>query len=105
VSRRKCECEKPGYFNSGLRGVIAHVENGNLESLSGVERCDICKRYGSDSAAQSALLQYLGLQCCIQCGAVERKIEIGGIVLSNTLKHNRLCARCVNKLSASHHHC
>jgi hypothetical protein len=49
----KCECEKPGWYNSGVPGVLAHVEHGLITST--VERCDLCERYPSDEAARAAL--------------------------------------------------
>ena len=55
-----CECEKPGYFCSGVPGIIAHVENGRLAQGAKVERCDLCQRYPSDQAALKKL-QELGI--------------------------------------------
>ena len=48
---RPCECEKSGYFCSGVPGILAHVENGRLAPGAKVERCDLCRRYASDEAA------------------------------------------------------
>jgi phage FluMu protein Com len=56
----ECECELPGYFNSGLPGVLAHVENGKVTSK--VERCDTCLRYASDREAAVALRRHLRRQ-------------------------------------------
>ena len=50
-----CECENSGYFNSGIPGIIAHVENGRLAGDAKVERCDLCQRYNSDEAALAEL--------------------------------------------------
>ncbi|MFH1265217.1 MAG: hypothetical protein ABIK89_05775 [Planctomycetota bacterium] len=50
-----CECEKPGYFCSGVPGILAHVESGRLAQGGKVERCDLCQRYPSDAAALEKL--------------------------------------------------
>ena len=55
-----CECEEPGYFCSGVPGILAHVENGGLPEGAEVERCDLCDRYASDEAAR-AKLRELGI--------------------------------------------
>ena len=55
-----CECEQPGYFYSGVPGIIARVENGRLAEGASVERCDLCQRYASDEAAL-AKLRELGI--------------------------------------------
>ena len=55
-----CECEEPGYFYSGVPGILAHVENGRLPEGAEVERCDLCDRYESDEAAL-AKLRELGI--------------------------------------------
>ena len=55
-----CECELPGYFCSGVPGILAHLENGRLEPEGQVERCDVCLRYESDAAALKKLRE-LGL--------------------------------------------
>lgn len=47
-----CVCEQPGHFNSGVPGVLAHLENGKLAGR--VERCDQCKRYDTDQDARYA---------------------------------------------------
>ena len=52
-----CDCEKPGYFCSGVPGILAHVENGQLVADSKVERCDQCQRYPSDQAAHDKLVE------------------------------------------------
>ena len=56
----RCECELPGFFCSGVPGILAHMENGRLAEGSDVERCDLCCRYPSDAAAREKL-QELGL--------------------------------------------
>ena len=50
-----CECELPGHFCSGLPGILAHLENGQLAADAKVERCDLCQRYASDEAALEKL--------------------------------------------------
>jgi len=51
----RCECEKPGYYCSGVPGILAHIENGRLAPGAEVERCDLCQRYPSDEAALQKL--------------------------------------------------
>ncbi len=51
----RCDCEKPGYFCSGIPGILAHLENGCLPEGAKVERCDLCCRYPSDAAALEKL--------------------------------------------------
>jgi hypothetical protein len=51
----RCECERPGFFCSGVPGILAHMENGRLANDAAVERCDLCKRYPSDEAAAKKL--------------------------------------------------
>ncbi len=55
-----CDCERPGYFYSGVPGILARIENGRLVAGGAVERCDLCDRYPSDEAAL-AQLRELGL--------------------------------------------
>jgi hypothetical protein len=50
-----CDCERPGYFCSGVLGILAHVENGQVTPNTDVERCDLCERYPSDAAAREKL--------------------------------------------------
>ena len=52
-----CECEQPGYFCSGVPGILARVENGRLVEGAKVERCDLCQRYPSDKAAFEKLVE------------------------------------------------
>ena len=47
----RCDCEKPGFFCSGVPGILAHMENGRLAEGAKVNRCDLCQRYPSDEAA------------------------------------------------------
>jgi hypothetical protein len=47
----RCECEKQGFFFSGIPGILAHMENGRLAKDAKVNRCDLCQRYPSDAAA------------------------------------------------------
>ena len=53
----RCECEKPGFFCSGIPGILAHMENGRLAEGAKVNRCDLCQRYPSDEAALEKLRQ------------------------------------------------
>ena len=53
----RCECEKPGFFCSGIPGILAHMENGRLAEGAKVNRCDLCQRYPSDEAAFEKLRQ------------------------------------------------
>jgi hypothetical protein len=53
----RCECEKPGFFCSGIPGILAHMENGRLAEGTKVNRCDLCQRYPSDKAALEKLRQ------------------------------------------------
>lgn len=55
-----CACELPGFFQCGVPGVLAHLEEGRLAPGATVERCDLCGRFDSDEAAL-ARLQELGL--------------------------------------------
>lgn len=55
-----CECELPGYFTSGVPGILARVEQGRLVAGAAVERCDLCQRFDSDQAAL-AKLRELGI--------------------------------------------
>lgn len=50
-----CECEYPGYFNCGVPGILAWLENGRLIPGGTVEQCDLCRRYPSDDAALGRL--------------------------------------------------
>ena len=54
-----CECEKPGYFCSGVPGILARMEDGRLAPGAKVQRCDLCRRYPTDEAALKRL-QELG---------------------------------------------
>jgi hypothetical protein len=53
-----CDCEAPGYFCSGVSGILAHLEQGRLVSGEIVERCDSCQRYPSDTAALAELRRF-----------------------------------------------
>ena len=55
-----CVCELPGYYHSGVPGVLARLENGRVASGARIERCDVCRRYASDEAARARLAE-LGL--------------------------------------------
>lgn len=53
----QCVCEEPGYFNSGIPGILAHIENGEI--IGEVEACEGCERYLSDKSAERALHKHL----------------------------------------------
>ena len=55
-----CDCESPGYFCSGVPGIVARIENGRLAASDTAERCDICQRFPTDAAAL-ARLRELGI--------------------------------------------
>jgi hypothetical protein len=57
---RPCDCERPGFFHSGIPGIVAHFENGRLAPDATVECCDLCERYPTDEAARQKLME-LGL--------------------------------------------
>lgn len=52
-----CECEAPGFYCSGVPGVLARVEDGRLVPGAKVERCDLCRRYPTDAAARTRLVE------------------------------------------------
>lgn len=52
-----CDCEQPGFFCSGVPGILAHLEGGRLADGSAVERCDLCRRYPTDEAALERLIE------------------------------------------------
>ena len=56
----RCDCESPGYFCSGVPGILAHMENGRLVEGAEANRCDLCQRYPTDEAAFEKLRE-LGL--------------------------------------------
>lgn len=49
------DCQLPGFFCSGVPGIVAHVENGRLSPEAKVERCDACLRYPTDEATLAKL--------------------------------------------------
>jgi hypothetical protein len=51
----RCDCAQPGYFCSGVPGILAHAENGRVSPDTAVQRCDLCERYPSDEAARTKL--------------------------------------------------
>ncbi len=53
-------CETCPVWKSGLPGVLARVEGGEIRS--DVERCDTCQRYPSDASAKVALERWLALR-------------------------------------------
>ena len=50
-----CDCQLPGFFFSGVPGILAHVVNCRLTPAAKVERCDACQRYPTDEAALAKL--------------------------------------------------
>ena len=52
-----CECELPGFFYSGVPGILARIEEGRLVTGATVERCDLCQRYPDDLAAYRRLVE------------------------------------------------
>ena len=52
-----CECELPGFFYSGVPGILARIEAGRLVTGATVERCDLCQRYPDDFAASRRLVE------------------------------------------------
>jgi hypothetical protein len=49
VRHSRCECERPGTINSGVRGIVAGPPDRFGRRV--VERCDICEQFCSDEAA------------------------------------------------------
>ena len=58
MGKKECECEEEGYFNSGFKGILSHVDRIN-GIPSKVKRCDICKTYKSDEEAEQKLKELL----------------------------------------------
>jgi len=53
-NKEKCVCEgTDGYFMCGVKGVLAHVEDGKI--ISTIERCDLCCTFESDEDADHYL--------------------------------------------------
>lgn len=53
-----CECEAPGFYCSGVPGILAHRDDaGRVAPDSRVERCDLCRRYPSDTAGRARLVE------------------------------------------------
>ena len=50
-----CDCEAPGYYCSGVPGILAHLSSGRLAAGAIVERCESCDRFSSDTAALDEL--------------------------------------------------
>ena len=55
----QCVCEQPGYFYSGVPGIIARVVDGHLVAGASVEQCDACQLYPTDCEARQALEKVL----------------------------------------------
>jgi hypothetical protein len=60
VRQEPCECQTPGYYCSGVPGILAHLQDDRLAPGAKVERCELCRRFLSDEAAL-ARLRELGL--------------------------------------------
>jgi len=52
-----CDCERAGYYRSGVPGILARVVDCRVVEDGFVERCDVCERYLSDTAAQNKLIE------------------------------------------------
>ena len=52
-----CVCQERGHFSSGVPGILAHAENGQI--VGRVERCDACRRFRDDQVAESVLRRIL----------------------------------------------
>lgn len=52
-----CDCERPGYFFTGVPGVLAAMQDGRVAPGAIVERCDQCQRFPTDVAALTALAE------------------------------------------------
>ena len=50
-TREPCDCELPGYFHTGVPGILAAMEDGRVAPQAIVERCDQCCRFETDVAA------------------------------------------------------
>jgi hypothetical protein len=50
-----CECQREGFFCSGVPGILAHLENGKVVTGTTVDRCDVCGLYPSGEAALKKL--------------------------------------------------
>jgi hypothetical protein len=50
-----CDCEAPGFFHTGVPGILAHLAEGRVAPGALVERCDMCRRFGSDEEAKGRL--------------------------------------------------
>ena len=59
-TREPCDCELPGYFHTGVPGILAAMEDGRVAPQAIVERCDQCCRFETDAAALARLAE-LGL--------------------------------------------
>lgn len=55
VTKPQCDCRGTGYFHSGVPGVLAHVEAGQVTPDAELERCDGCQIYPSDAEVRADL--------------------------------------------------
>lgn len=53
----RCECEQPGYYYSGVPGIIARVVKGKLAPGDVPEKCELCDRYPYDADAAVKLAE------------------------------------------------
>lgn len=59
--RVKCECEKPGFVRTGVRGVIGGGPDEDGRRY--IERCDLCLRFETDDAAGKEYARIRGGGC------------------------------------------
>jgi len=59
--RARCECQKPGTINSGVRGILIWPRD--KHGSQSVERCDSCERFYSDEAAGLEFARLKGGGC------------------------------------------
>ncbi len=78
IGAADCECQNPGYFHSGVPGIMARVDNGRLAEGAKVERCDSCRRYPSDKAAFDKLVELGMANAPAQQTAAEQYVQNGG---------------------------
>lgn len=74
-SDTKCCCERPGYYYTGIPGVLARMVKGRLAEDASVERCDVCQRYDSDEAALHRL-EELGLAEPVETAPPDREFTV-----------------------------
>jgi hypothetical protein len=84
-----CQCMQPGFFNCGVPGVLAHLQNGRLPPDGNVQHCNQCGQYPDDESARQKLVE-LGLawtpdrsvtRYSVHCYATVR-VEFDGVIAS-----------------------